>query len=340
MKQPLIKSILVILCGFFAHQSMAATTSQHQPMDRIVATINDAALTQSELTTAMNTLKQQMANSQMTLPPDADLRKQVLDQLVNRKLQSQLAEQSGVSASEEDVDRAVKQIAMQNNISIAEVYQKISSQGLSKADYRKEIRDEIILQKIQGQEVAAKITVTPQEVNDFMRGKAWQAANNKEYHLQDILIGLPDEPTSQQITTAKQHAENILSQIHHGMNFNQAAMAESNNSSALKGGDLGWRKLPEIPTAFADQVIQMKEKDIIGPLQTQNGFHIIFLDGVRNVNTHLAAATQQKQVEQLVFQRKLEEGLQNWVMKLRSSATINLNPETASSETVTTITTA
>ena len=339
MKRQLIKYTLVIFCGLFAHQSIAA--SQHaQPMDRIVATINDAVLTQSELTTAMNTLKQQMASSQMTLPPDADLRKQVLDQLVNRKLQSQLAEQSGVNASDEDVDRAIKHIATQNNISTDEIYQKVNSQGISKADYRKEIREEIILQKIQGQEVAAKITVTPQEINDFMRGKAWQASNSKEYHLEDILIGLPDEPTSQQITTAKQHAENILNQIHHGMNFSQAAMAESSNNSALKGGDLGWRKLPEIPTAFADQVIQMKEKDIIGPLQTQNGFHIIFLAGVRNTDTHLAAANQQKQIEQLVFQRKLEEGLQNWVMKLRSSATINLNPETASSETMTTITTA
>jgi peptidyl-prolyl cis-trans isomerase SurA len=323
-----MKNFITILLIGLSFAIVGEANASSEPIDNIEATVSDSVITHSELHHAIDTLKKQMANSGMTIPPEADLHKQVLDQLINRKLQLQLAEQGGLSVTEEEIDATIKKIAAQNQISTTELYQKLTSQGMNKAEYRKELKEEITLQKLQGQEVASKISVSPQEVDDFMRSKAWQASNSKEYHLEDILIGLPDEPTSLQIAEAKKQAQTVLDKIHHGMNFQKAAMQASNNSSnALQGGDLGWRKLPEIPTIFTNHVLQMQQGDIAGPIQAQNGFHIIHLAGTRDTNQHHEAVSQRKQVEQLVFQRKVEEQLQNWILRLRSSTSINLYPE-------------
>jgi peptidyl-prolyl cis-trans isomerase SurA len=138
------------------------------------------------------------------------------------------------------------------------------------------------------------------------------------------LIALPEAPTSQQIQDAKKRADTLLQKIHGGLRFSDAAIAESSGSKALQGGDLGWRKLAETPTAFADQIINMQVNDIAGPIQTPNGFHLILLAGVRNTKGN---ALTNKQVEELLYERKMEEGLQAWLTKIRSEAFINMHPE-------------
>jgi len=132
-------------------------------------------------------------------------------------------------------------------------------------DYEKEIREEITIQQLQQSEIGSHITVTPQQVDDFMRSADWQAFSNKEYHLEDILIALPENPSPQDVAASKKKAEEVLAKIHKGMSFKEAAAEASNNSGAMQGGDLGWRQLPQIPSAFSDPLVHMKESDILGP---------------------------------------------------------------------------
>lgn len=320
-----IKIFLLTFCGIVAFPIFAATNQD--TIDNIIATVNDSIITQSELKHEIVTAKRQIAVNKMTPPPENTLRKQVLEQLINRKLQLQLASQSHLTVTEKDVDEAVAHIAELNQLSPADIYQKVTAQGVSKSDYRKELKDEILLQKIQQQEVGAKISISPQEIDDFIHSNN-TVSNNKEYHLEDILIALPDEPTSQQITEAKKRAEVILDRVQHGVNFREAALSES-NAHALQGGDLGWRKIPEIPTIFVNRVIHAKPNDIIGPVQAPNGFHLVRVTGLRNVKTdNNATSNDREQIQQLIFQRKLEEGLQTWIAKLRNGAYINVTPET------------
>ena len=111
------------------------------------------------------------------------------------------------------------------------------------------------------------------------------------------------------------------------MNFSEVSAAESGSEHALQGGDLGWLKLPQIPPAFSDSLVHMKKNDIMGPVATPNGFHIIRLLALRDVGAQEDIATQRKQVEQYLYQRKMEEGLQAWLTRMRSEAFINTNPE-------------
>jgi peptidyl-prolyl cis-trans isomerase SurA len=297
-----------------------------QPLDTIVATVNDTIITQSEFQQALDAAKKQFAGSYTPVPPADILDKQVLDQLINRKLQLELAEKAGIHVDKTEVAKIISNIANENKITLPELYQKLATQGMTPQSYRKEILEELTLQKIQQQEVAARIVITPQEVDDFIRSAAWKAYNNKEYHLEDILSALPENPSPEDVATAKKEAETLLDKIHHGMKFSDAAVAGSNGTKALQGGDLGWRKLPQVPTAFADQLIHMKENDVVGPIQAPNGFHLVKLAGIRVSSGEADKAAQHKQIEQLIYQRKIEESLQSWMTKIRSEAFINLSP--------------
>lgn len=315
---------LSILCSMLLSVTFAAAQKNEQTLDKIVVVVNDSVITESELDDKIEQTKKQIIASNSSMPPADVLRKQILEQMINRKLQLQLADQSGIQVTDEQITKAINHIAQQNHMTINQLYQQLKMVGMSPTDYRKELHDEIAIQMLQEHEVGSKITITPQEVNDYMRSKLYQASNNKEYHIEDILIALPEAPTSEQIQDAKKRADALLQKIHNGLRFSDAAMAESAGSKALQGGDLGWRKLAETPSAFADQIINMQVNDIAGPIQTPNGFHLILLAGIRN--THGTALTS-KQVQELIYQRKMEEGLQAWSTKIRSEAFINMHPE-------------
>jgi peptidyl-prolyl cis-trans isomerase SurA len=322
----LFNSLLLSSC-LLATSVHAASKTHSEPLDRIIAIVNDSAITQSDLNEALRAVKKQITASHTPAPPEDLLRKKVLEQVINRKLQLQLAQQAGIKITDADVNKAIANIAAQNHISAKELLGSLTSQGMSENEYRKELRDELAIQQVEQIDVGSHIAITPQEVDDFMRSSAWLQYNGKEYHLEDILITLPEAPTTQQLTAAKKQAEDVLAKVHSGINFAKLAMEDSGNSGALQGGDLGWRQLPQIPSAFSSQLVHMKVNDVMGPILTPNGYHLVKLSGVRNTGKHESVAIQRKKVEQLIFQRKMEEGIQTWITKLRGAAFINMNPD-------------
>lgn len=307
------------------HSAIAANKAQH--LDRIVAVVNDVVITQSELNDRITTIKTQMQANNVPLPANDVIHKQVLDQIINKKVQLQYAEQAGIAITEEDVTKAIQGIAKSHNLPVDVLYQKVAEQGLTREAYQKDIREDLILQHIQQQNVASKVKITPQEVEAFMRSQAWQAFNTKEYHLEDILITLPETPSPKDIAEAKKKAETTLAKIKGGMSFEEAAATDSGQENALQGGDLGWRKLPEIPAIFANELVKMKANDLLGPIRAPNGFHIVKLTGVRSIGKQPNPSQMRAQVQQLIFQRKFEENLQQWITRIRSGAFVDTRTE-------------
>src|SRR3990167_1299441 len=296
--------------------------SSEQPLDEIVAVVNEDVITQSEFKKALMIIKIQLSQQTTPMPEEKALRKQVLDQLINKKLQLQMASQSGVNVTDQEVNDALERISNQNNISLDSLLSRVNQEGMTTAEYRSELHDQILLQKLQQQEVVSHVTITPEEVTRFMQSKSWQSNGSKEYRLEDILIPLSDTPSSEEIMAAKNKAQAILAKVKQGKeSFNAIAQSESSGSVALQGGDLGWRKLPEIPSAFTEQVAHMKAKEIAGPIETPNGFHIIRLSAERMAKSE-EKTPDRKQVENLLLQQKFDEAIQNWMSKLRRQSFI------------------
>lgn len=324
MKKALIFYFLLLSC--FCLSAYAKSTEQ--ALDKIVAVVNDDVVTNSELNQALSITKMQIAQQQLPMPPEKTLQKQVLDQLINKKLQLQLAKQAGIRVTDEDLNGAIANVAKQNNMSVETLYDQLKVEGMTVADYRNEIRDQMTLHKLQQQEVINKITITPQEIAKFSKSKVWQRAGDetKEYLLEDILLPTSDTPSSEEIANLKKRAQSIAARLRKGQTLREVAQSEIHEKPALQSEELEWRKLPEVPTAFADQVAHMKAKEIAGPIQAGNGFHILILKGLRSSGGGTKeAALDKKQVEELLLQRKFEEALQTWVSKLRSQAYIEKN---------------
>jgi peptidyl-prolyl cis-trans isomerase SurA len=286
MKKSCKQLILLIIVSICSCAALAANKNSHAvspavSLDRIVAIVNDGVVTQNQLDAEMSSIKQQLEQANTPIPPTNQLRHQVLEHLIDQSLQLQLAKKAGIEVSDADVTKAIGDIANRNGLTIDQLRVKIAEQGLNYQIYRDSIQKQIAITQLQRKEIAPSITITDQEVDDMLAALKRQGPTNPVYHIQHILITLPEAPSSEQMVHAKQKADELLIKLRAGANFQEAAVAESGDSQALQGGDLGWRKAAELPEIFANYLKTMTVGDVAGPIRTGNGFHILKLAGIR-----------------------------------------------------------
>lgn len=255
-----------------------------QPLDSVVAIVNDGVITQSELDNQVQALRQQLTARKMEVPGEKALRKQVLQHLIDVDLQLQLAKQNDINIDSTELNDAISKIASTNHLNLTQLREELGRQGISWKAYRDDIRKEMLLSRLQQKAVAKEITVTPQQVEDYLKTAQYEDKTQYTYHLLNIVIPLPEEPTTTQVNKAKQKANDLLAKINKGENFGSIAIAESSGEFALEGGDLGVRHLAELPEVFAKQVIHMKKGQVAGPLRTGNGFQLIKLVDIGGEN--------------------------------------------------------
>lgn len=296
MTQPFFKHTFVrhtliisaLLLGSSAYAN--AKASGVEPLDTVVAVVNDQVITASQLNVQEELTKKQLVAMHTPLPPESELRHQVLQHMIEISLQTQIAKTQGINITDDQLDKTISQIAAQNNITFAQLPKKLAEQGVNYDQYRSQIREEMTVSQIEQQAVGGSINITPQEVNDMLRMvKANDLSGDTQsamaaYHLKDILIALPDTPTPDQIDQAQKQAVTLVTKLRGGADFSQAAAGVSQGQNALQGGDLGWRKLAELPDPFIAYVKTMQPGDIAGPIRTPNGFHIIKLIEAQGVN--------------------------------------------------------
>jgi len=253
-------------------------------LDRVIAVVNDEALTQYDLTEQKRQVLQQMKAQKVTPPPEAVLDKQLLERLITERALMQYAKETGIRVDDVQVERTIQRIAQENKIAPADFRRAVEQEGMKYAQYREEIRNEIILQRLREREVDSKISVSDAEVANFLATVESQTGGETEYHLAHILVIVPEQASPEQIDAKRQRAEEALKQVRGGAEFSQVAAGYSDAADALKGGDLGWRAPARLPTVFADQVRNMKPGDVSGVLRSPAGFHIVKLEEVRSRN--------------------------------------------------------
>ncbi|GAA4998440.1 molecular chaperone SurA [Pseudoluteimonas lycopersici] len=261
-----------------------------QPIDRIVAVVNDDVVLQSELDRAIQNIQNQYAKQpNAQLPPADVLRKQVLERLVMVRLQVMQASQQGIRVSDQDVDAAIAGVANQNHLSVDQLRANLGTEGLDYASFRDSIRDEIAIQRLRQRYAQTSISVSDAEVDAAMATQA----NSAQYHLAHLLVALPENPTPEQIDVAQKKIEGVKGLIDRGeMDFATAAARYSDSQNALEGGDLGWRSADEIPTAFANMISGMKAGQVIGPIRGASGFQLVQLVETRSAADAPAGAAQ------------------------------------------------
>lgn len=292
-----------------------------EPIDRVVAIINDTIITDSELALNTKAAKEQLKITNKPLPNTDALRQQVLDRLVFDTLQLQIAQRNNMEVSNEELNTAIKNLANESHLNIDQLKEAVERDGIEYAAFRKRINDQMLVGRLQQSAVGSKVVITDTEIKEYLRSLTNKKLGSSEYHLMHILVPLPEAPTPQDIQLAKQRANKLVDSLKQGANFAQVANDESTGTQALQGGDLGWRKAAELPTLFAQSLTTIKLNEIAGPLRASNGFHILKLIDVKNDPTKLTEAA----VKNLIYRRKFEENLQVWLQQLRDSAYVKIS---------------
>ena len=269
----------LILAAFLTLLSTTVLTAvaTAEPIDRIVAVVNDDVILASELDERYRQVLQRLKKEGRRLPDEQTLKRQVLERLILEKLQLQLADRNNIRVDDEALNAHLERLARENGLSLEGFRQALEAQGVDYAAFREEVRRQMRLQRLHRQMVRNRVRVTDQEIDNLLANrKAWGDAGTR-YHLAHILIPVPDGASPKQVQAARRKAERIHSRLLEGADFAATAMAESAARTALEGGDLGWRRLDQLPESFAEAARRLKPGEISDPFQGPGGFHIIKL---------------------------------------------------------------
>ncbi|HEX5639622.1 MAG TPA: peptidylprolyl isomerase [Burkholderiaceae bacterium] len=263
-----------------APQSTTPRTSRS--LDRIVAVVNDEVITANELRMRAAIADAQLRRQKIQPPPREVLERQVLERMIVDRAQLQLARETGVRVDDGTVNAAVGRVAESNGLTVPALRQRLEADGMSFNQFREDIRQDIILNRLREREVDNRLQISDSEIDNFIAEQAGVSVDAQEVNLAQILLRVPENADSTRIEETRRRAEELLGQLKDGAEFARVAASYSNASEALQGGDLGWRSVDRIPTLFVEAIKDLKAGDVSGVVRSPNGFHILKVLGRRS----------------------------------------------------------
>lgn len=288
--------IRVFVSGVLISTLILGFTVKAELMDRIIAVVEDDVILDRELTIETFSIEKQLQANNVMIPPSFILRKQVLERIIIERIQRQLAERSGIRVTAEMLQSSVTDIARRNDMSVDQFRAELESQGMSFKKFEEKIRNEIIINQLRAREVGSRIKVTDREVSHYLETQGDVGEEQVQYRLGHILVSIPEAASSSVIQKARKKADKIVVELHDGADFKQTAVAESDGGNALKGGDLGWRTIGEIPSLFVDSISTLNQGDIAELIRSPSGFHIIKMLELKGMNRHVVTKTRARHI--------------------------------------------
>jgi len=293
IKQKNIVIALTLCCSLLINSVVVYA----ETIDRIVAVVEDDVILEAELEREVAAIRARMAESKAQLPPETILRKQVLEKMIIDTLQRQLAAKAGVTVSEEMLNSSAADIAQRNNMSLEQFRSELEANGLSYKAFLDNMRNEIIINQLRAKEIGGRIKVSDSEVEHYIETQEKAGDEATQYHLGHILIAVKEGSSASEIQKAQSKADSLVKKLRSGQDFAQTAISDSDDDNALKGGDLGWRGINDIPSQLVDGVRQMHLNEVSDPIRSSGGFHIIkMLDKRSDVDNHVISTTKVRHI--------------------------------------------
>ena len=287
------KRAAVTLAGTLLSLSV---TAQEIPLDRVAAIVNDGIVLQSELNNRISLVREQLQQRSTQMPQYNILRKQVLERLILDSLQLQLAEQRGIRVSDRQLAMALENIARQNNLTLDQFREAVIAEGQDFDTFREQIRRELLITQVQRSVVNSRIRVTEQDLRNYLESEEGKANSNAEFNLSNILLAVPTQATPAMIQDAQKKAAKLYEDLKGGADFAQVAISFSNAPNALKGGELGWRKINELPVQLSNALKNQSIGAVTQPIRTPGGFHILKVNDKRGGETVLIEQTKVRHI--------------------------------------------
>ena len=267
-------------------------------LDGIAAIVNDGVVLKSQVIdqTKLIIERASKADPPMKLPPAPILREQLLEQLILKEIQLQRADRIGLQVSDQMLNEAIANIAKENHVKFEDMPALLAQDGVTYADFRRDLREQITLEQLKRIDVGQRISVSPREIEQCVADLEGNAAIESDYNLSHIMIAIPEPATTEDVAKARAKADEVYQKLKDGADFGEMAIRYSDAQTALDGGSLGWRKGSELPTLFADVVVQMKPGEYSDPIQSGSGFQIVRLNDMRGAERVMVDQVQARHI--------------------------------------------
>lgn len=282
--------------GMLAGGGAAYAKPKIVEINRVIAVVNNDVITESELNQRVDFIRHQLRQQNTPMPPESVLKRQILERMILEHIELQMAHNLGIRVDDETLNRVLQNIASKNHLSLEQFRGVLERDGYDFAQFRDGIRNDVIIKQLRSREVADRVTVTPQEVDEFLSEQKNLGNPNEEYRLSHILIAVPEAASPEQVQAARTKAERVLGKLREGADFREMAVSYSDGQQALQGGDLGWRKAGQLPTLFSDIVTRMHEGEISDLIRSPSGFHILKVTGRRGNQKHIVRQTHARHI--------------------------------------------
>jgi len=321
MIKPSINKASLLILLLLTASGHAATQ-----LDSIVAVVNDDVILKSELDETTISATQTLMARKLELPPREILQKQVLDSLIIKQLQLTQAARMNLTIDDGLLNQSMESFARQQGLkNLSQLKARQAERGINWAQFREQFREEVLISELQKRVISRQVNVSQQEVDNYLTSLQAQGQVSVEYHWAHILISPPKAANSEQIKASRLQAESLLAKLQKGADFSKLALSHSQGRNALKGGDMGWASVGQLPTLFSPIIPKLKISETSKILRSPSGFHIVKLLQVRN-NTRQGLSMEQLQnsVRRTLEKRKFDEQLEQWLSQTRDSAYVEI----------------
>ncbi len=270
----------VALCLLLAaHPAQAQKTKPPQTVDYIVAVVNRESVTNAELEQRLEQARQEANRNGQRLPGADELRNQVLNALIEERVQITHAREIGQRVNDNEVDRAVANVAEQNQLTVAQLRERLQAEGMDYARFRATLRDQILLERLREREVRARINITDAEIDTWLLAQSGTGATTSaQYNLAQIFISVAENAKPDVITERKNLALALLKRVQTGEPFETVAKNNSEDLNKAQGGEIGLRPAQRLPEVFVQAANKLQPGDIAQELITTSaGFHLLKL---------------------------------------------------------------
>ncbi|MGO2147944.1 peptidylprolyl isomerase [Halomonas sp.] len=304
-------------------QAQNFESTQRQPIDSIVAVVNDGVIMRSELDDRVAQIEQQAQAQGGSLPPGSALQAQVLERMILDEIQLQLANRNNLSIDDTELNRQLRTIAESNNMTLDQFANAVEADGMTLAEVREDIRREMLMRQVQQRQVGQRVSVSDRDVQRVLDQQGNQNSDQafvEEIRARHVLVELTPTRSEEQ---ARARAQEVRQRLQQGADFASVAREFSDDSgSALNGGELGWVRPGQTVPAFEEALQTLNVNQISEPVRSQFGYHVIEVEERRRQN--VTNESRQEQVRQAIFQRRANEELQVWQQEIRAEAFVDV----------------
>jgi peptidyl-prolyl cis-trans isomerase SurA len=319
---------LLYLYIFTAIVSRGSVYAQEpEVIDRIVAVVNSDIVTLYDLNRAFKPYEDNIKALQYAPEKERatlfQVRKDLLDQLIDSKLADQEIERAQITVSERDIDMTIERMKEARSFTDEQLREGLARQGITMAEYRKEIKEQILRTKLVNREVKSKIVITKEDIKAYYQSHQDEYAGEKKYYLYNIFVRLSPQADTSERQNALRQIEDAVARLNQGLSFEDLVNQLKDSSSRVQGTDLGLYRPEELSKQLQGAVVKLKAGEFSEVLDTDFGPQIIYVQKIQETPTKSLDEIE-SEIEEILYNESVDNRYQDWLDELRKRSLIKI----------------